>query len=168
MNLLSNTLLLPLGTSLSVCIYAILTVQCSAPFQTLMQNCLVALSLTYCLIYLDKLIVFSRTKEVSLYCLDVVFECFWEHNLKLKPTKCKFFKSETSYLAHHVSKEGVKPSRENLKALAEFTGPKTFMVIWAFWGWWGITDDLLRGWSALLSCCMNIYLGKVPVRRMSK
>ena len=35
-------------------------------------------------------------------------------------------------LAHHVSKEGVWPSKENLKAVAEFPLPQTYMEICAF------------------------------------
>ena len=43
---------------------------CHAPatFQRLMQNCLGKLNLTYCLIYLDDVIVFSKTEEEHLQC----------------------------------------------------------------------------------------------------
>ena len=96
---------------------------CNAPatFQSLMQKCLEELNLTYCLIYLVNVIVFSKTEEEHLKCLCVGFNCFREHNLRLKPAKCKFFQDEITYLAHHVSKEDVQPSNENLKAVAEFT-----------------------------------------------
>ena len=49
---------------------------CSAPatFQWLMQNCLGELNLTYALIYLDDVIVFSRTEEDHLTQLCAVFE----------------------------------------------------------------------------------------------
>ena len=94
-----------------------------------MQNCLGVLKLTYCLIYLDDVIVLSRTEEEHVQHLHVVFDCFWEHNLKLKPTKYEFFQDEINYLAHHVSKEGVRLSKENLKAVAEFTLPQTCMEI---------------------------------------
>ena len=56
-------------------------------FQILMQNCLGELNLTYCLIYLHDVIVFSKTEEEHVQCLCIVFNCFWEHNLKLKPMK---------------------------------------------------------------------------------
>ena len=98
---------------------------CNAPatFQRLMQNCLGELKLTYCLINLDHVAVFSKMEGEHLKHLCVVFNCFWEHNLRLKPTKCEFFWEEINYLAHHVSKEGVWPSKENLKAVVEFTSP---------------------------------------------
>ena len=79
-----------------------------------MQNCLDELNLTYCLIYLDDMIVFSTTEEEHLQHLHVVFECFQEHNLKLKLSKCEFFHSEINYLANHVSKESVQPPTVHL------------------------------------------------------
>ena len=77
---------------------------CNAPvtFQHLMQSTLGELNLTYCVIYLDDIIVFGCTEEEHLECLRIVFKRFWEFNLKLKPSKCSFFQSEIVYLAHHV------------------------------------------------------------------
>ena len=88
---------------------------CNAPptFQRLMQNCLGELNLTYCLIYLDNVIVFSEMPEEHLQRMHVVFDC-----LKLKPSKCVVFKSEINYLAHHVSQKGVLPSKKNLESIA--------------------------------------------------
>ena len=77
---------------------------CNAPatFKYLMQNTLGELNLTYCVIYLDDVIIFGHTEEEHLEHLCVVFERFWEFNLKLKPSKCSFSQSEIVYLAHHI------------------------------------------------------------------
>ena len=77
---------------------------CNTPatFQHLMQDTLGELNLMYCVIYLDDVIVFGCTEEEHLEHLRVVFERFWEFNLKLKPSKCSFFQSEIMYLAHHI------------------------------------------------------------------
>ena len=82
---------------------------CNAPvtFQLLMQNTLWELNLTYCIIYLDDVTVFGHSEEEHLEHLCIMFECFREFNLKLKPSKCSFFQSEIVYLAHHVSHEGI-------------------------------------------------------------
>ena len=72
------------------------------------------LNLTYCIIYLDDVIVYGHTEEEHLERLRIVLECFHEFNLKLKPSKCSFFQSEIVYLTHHVSKEGIRPSDENI------------------------------------------------------
>ena len=85
---------------------------CNAPatFQHLMQNTLGELNLTYCVIYLDDVIVFGQTEEEHFERLRIVLESFHEFNLKLKPSKCLFFRNEILYLVHHVSKEGIHPS----------------------------------------------------------
>ena len=100
---------------------------CNAPptFQRLMLNCLGELNLTYCLIYLDDVIIFSQTEEEHLEKMRVVFDCLCEHGLKLKPSKCDVFKTEINYLGHHVSKKGVLPSKKNLEAIAECPPPDT-------------------------------------------
>ena len=89
---------------------------CNAPttFQHLMQNTLGELNLTYCIIYLDDVIVFGHMEEEHLECLRVAFERFREFNLKLKPLKCSFSQLEFVYLAHHISWRGILPSQENV------------------------------------------------------
>ena len=105
-----------------------------ATFQWLMQNCMGELNFIYCLIYLDDLIIFSRTPEEHLHCLRVVLDHLREYNLKLKPLKCSLFKEEINYLAHKVSKAGVHPSDINVKAIAEYALPQTYTEIRAFLG----------------------------------
>ena len=99
---------------------------CNAPvtFQRLMQNCLGELNLTYALIYLDDIVIFSDTKEEHVKHLAAIFEWFWEHGLKLKPSKCHFFQKEISYLGHHVSAEGMKPGMDNVEGIAEMAPPQ--------------------------------------------
>ena len=62
---------------------------CNAPvtFQRLMKNCLGELNLTFALIYLDDVIIHSRTPEEQLTRLQAVFDRFALHGLKLKPLK---------------------------------------------------------------------------------
>ena len=89
---------------------------CNTPttFQRLMQNCLGELNLTYCLIYLDDVIVYSKMPVEHLQRMRVIFDRLRMHGLKLKPFKCELFKTEINYLAHHVSKARVLPSEKKL------------------------------------------------------
>ena len=100
-----------------------------ATFQRLMQNCLGELNLTYALIYLDDVIVFSRTEEEHLHCLRVVFGQFLEHGLKLKPSKCHFLQDQITFLGHEISADGMKPGTANLRAIAEMAPPKIYTEI---------------------------------------
>ena len=98
-----------------------------ATFQHLMQNTLGELNLTYCVIYLDNVIVFGCMEEEHLECLHM-----HKFNLKLKPSKCLFFQLEIVYLAHHVSWRGILPTQENVWAMQELPMPETYMQVHAF------------------------------------
>ena len=134
---------------------------CNAPttFQCPMQNTLGELNLTYCVIYLDDVIVFGRTEEEHLERLRVVFERFREFNLKLKPLKCSFFQSEIVYLAHHVSWRGILPSHENVRAMQEFPMSKTYTQVHAFCGLVGHYRRFIKGF-ANIACPLYDVLGK--------
>ena len=109
---------------------------CNAPamFQRLMQNCLGELNLTYALIYLDDVIVYSCTEEEHLTLLRAMFEKFRESGLKLKPSKCNFFHMEINYLGHTVSAKGMEPGMDAVKAIAEMALPRTYTGICQFLG----------------------------------
>ena len=112
-----------------------------------MQNCLGELNLIYCLVYLNDIVVFFHTAEEHHHCLWIVFDQFREHNLKLKPSKCNFFKEEITYLAHWVSKDGVWPSNSNLKAVVECTPPQTYTEVHAFLGLVGHYRRFIKGFT---------------------
>ena len=111
------------------------------------------------MIYLDDVIVFGCTEEEHLEHLHVVFERFWEFNLKLKPSKCSFFQSKIVYLAHHVLQRGILPSRENVRAVQEFPMPETYMQVHAFCRLVGHYRRFIKGF-ANIACPLYDVLGK--------
>ena len=134
---------------------------CNAPvtFQHLMQNTLGELNLSYCIIYLDDVIVFGHSEEEHLECLHVVFECFREFNLKLKPSKFSFFQSKIVYLVHHISHEGIHPSRKNVCMIEEFPMPGTFTQVRMFCGLAGHYWCFIKGFTHIARPLYDV-LGK--------
>ena len=124
---------------------------CNAPatFQRLMQNCLGELNLTYALIYLDDIVVFSDSEAEHVKRLAAVFERFQEHGLKLKPSKCNFFRKEISYLGHRVSADGMKPGTENVEGIAEMAPPTTYTGIRQFLGATGFYRRFIKGYAKI-------------------
>ena len=131
---------------------------CNAPptFQRLMQNCLGELNLTYCLIYLDDVIVFSDMPEEHLQRMRVVFNRLCEHSLKLKPSKCEVFKSEINYLAHHVSQKGVLPSKKNLESIAQCPPPDTYTKVKSFVGLVGHYRCFIKGFAKIAALLYDL------------
>ena len=61
----------------------------------------------FALNYLDDIIIFSRTWKEHLEHLEEVFKQIKHADLKIKCSKCKFFKAKAHYLGYLVSVDGV-------------------------------------------------------------
>ena len=135
---------------------------CNAPptFQRLMLNCLGELNLTYCLIYLDDVIVFSHTEEEHLERMRVIFDRLREHSLKLKPSKCEVFRTEINYLAHHVSKKGIQPSKKNLESIAQCPPPDTYTKVKSFFGLVRHYRRFIKGFARIAAPLYDLTSGE--------
>ena len=107
---------------------------CNAPatFQCLMQNCLGELNLSFAMVYLEDVIVYSETPEDHLTWLQAVFDCFTHHGLKLKLSKCHFFKEEISYLDHEISAKRMLRRQKGVEEIACMGPPTTYTGIRKF------------------------------------
>lgn len=109
---------------------------CNAPatFQRLMQHCFRDEVFQILLVFLDDIIVFSRTVEEQIQRLEVVFQKLRQHGLKLKPSKCDFFKEEVKYLGHIVSKHGINTDPLKVQAVSDWATPSTPKQLRSFLG----------------------------------
>ena len=82
-----------------------------------MESCLGELHLNWCIIYLDDVIVHVKTPKEHIERLRGVFEKLCKVGLKLKPSKCEFFKDRIAYLGHIVSKDGIEVDLKKIKEI---------------------------------------------------
>ena len=80
--------------------------QAPAYFQRLVHE--VLKGITFAFGYLDDILIFSPDNKTHLEHLEVVFQRLREADLKLKASKCNFFKKHIQYLGHLVSGEGIE------------------------------------------------------------
>ena len=73
--------------------------------------------------YLDDIIIFSRTWEEHLEYLEGVFKQLKYADLKIKHSKCKFFKAKVHYLGYLVGVDGVQPLPDRLEAIKKLLAP---------------------------------------------
>ena len=144
---------------------------CNVPatFQCLKQNCLGQLNLQFTLIYLDNVIVYSRMQEDHLTHLQAVLDQFAHHRLKLKPSKCHFFKESITYLGHEISAKGMLPGQEGIEKIANMGPPTTVTGIRKFIGTVGYFHCFIKNFSHItrpldnLTSCENSKLKNHPV-----
>ena len=95
-----------------------------ATFERMMEHVLSGLHWETCLIYLDDVIIFSKTFEEHIARLHQVLTRLKEANLKLSPSKCKLFRPQVEYLGHVVSKDGVATDPKKIAAVTAWPTPK--------------------------------------------
>ena len=88
-----------------------------ATFQRTMDKVLGPLNLKCALVYIDDIIVYSKSFEDHLKHLRLVFERIANANLWINFNKCEFIKRQVSFLGHLISKNGIKPDPTNVKKL---------------------------------------------------
>ena len=79
--------------------------------------------LKYLLCYLDDLLVFSQTWEEHLQHIREVLSKLSSVGLKLKPSKCRWGMTSTIFLGHLISREGISPDPEKIRAIEQYPRP---------------------------------------------
>ena len=115
--------------------------QASVYFQLLMNKVLKGLK--FAMTYLDDIIIFSENELQHLEHLEIVFSHLQEAGLKMKHSKCDFFKSEIHYLGHLISPEGISPLPNKLDCMKHMPAPKDAKEIKQFLGLTGYYRKLV-------------------------
>ena len=95
--------------------------QVPAYFQRLINK--VIKRLPFAFGYLDDVLIHSPDMETYLQHIEILFQRLREADLKLKDSKCNYFKTHVQYLGHLVSGKGIKLLLENLKVLRKCQHP---------------------------------------------
>ena len=76
------------------------------------------------LVYLDDILVFSKTPAEHLQHLREVLEILRQQKFYCRLHKCQFNQTEISYLGHLVSEEGIRPDPEGIEKVKNWPTPK--------------------------------------------
>ena len=130
-----------------------------ATFQRLMHDCLDDLNMNWCIVYLDDNIIFSDTKEEHLKRLEAVFQKLSAAGLKLKPSKCFFFREEIEYLGHVVSGKGIATNPKKVEAVAKWPTPKTVYDVRSFLEFVGYYRRFIKDFSKIAKPIREVITG---------
>ncbi len=105
-----------------------------ASFQRDMDVVLSGLNWVSTLVYIDDIIVFSKTFEEHMVHLQEVFDRLRTANMFVKPSKCCFCRQELPFLGHIIRKDGISADPAKLKAVADMSEPANVTEVRAFLG----------------------------------
>ena len=105
---------------------------CPASFQRLMET--VTKDIPNVIVYIDDILVHSKTHEEHRRTLRLLFERLTKHNLKIRLEKCHFGKSEVEYLGFRLTPKGIVPGTDKVKAVRDTPPPASVHQVRQFLG----------------------------------
>jgi len=118
-------------------------------FQRLMDVVMSGLHLDVCLVYLDDIILFSRTVDEHLERLVRLLGRLQSAGLKLKPEKCSLMQKSVSFLGHVVSGEGIATDPKKIETVMEWPVPVSVKDVRSFLGLTGYYRRFVKGYASI-------------------
>ena len=94
-----------------------------------------------------------------------MFEKLAKAGLKLKPSKCEFFKSKIAYLGHIVSTRGIKTDPKKIEAVKNWTTPTTVTNVRSFLGFTNHYLRFIKGYTKVAKPLNSLVSGDIANRK---
>ena len=142
---------------------------CNAPatYQRMMEQVLDDLNNNVCHIYLDDVIIVGKSFEEHLDRIQQVLKRFRDHNSKLSPKKCAFFRDQVKYVGHIVSVDGVRTDPDKLSKIVDWPTPCNIDDVRSFLGFAGYYRRFVCNFSKLAKPLHDLLVG-VPSKKKSR
>lgn len=88
----------------------------------------------FVLVYLDDILIMSRSPEEHLVHLRRVFQRLRDVSMQVKLSKCKFMQEQIKYLGHILSKDGIRVDPAKVQTLLDWEFPETALGMQQFLG----------------------------------
>ena len=124
---------------------------CNAPatFQILMDMVLAGVKWSRCLVYINDIIVLGESFHHHLLNLRVVMDKLREAGLKMKLSKCAFFRKEVLYLGHKISCEGISTDSSKVDVVNKWSTPATVQELQKFLGLAGYYKRYVKNFAGI-------------------
>ena len=131
----------------------------NAPFQRALDIILSAVRWQSCLIYLDDVMVLSRTTEEHLRHVEEILTLLRPAGITLKLTKCSFFQPKVDYLGHVITLGKPSVATESTKSFSNARLPRNNAQLRPFLGAANVYRRFVTGYSGI-SRPLNAILRK--------
>jgi deoxyuridine 5'-triphosphate nucleotidohydrolase len=105
-----------------------------ATFMTLMQDVFRPLLDVCVIVYIDDILIYSKSWEEHKQHIQQVLGILREHKLYAKESKCEFAAKEVEYLGHLLGEHGIRPDPKKVQAVQEWPRPTSPHDIMSFLG----------------------------------
>ncbi|GBG87235.1 hypothetical protein CBR_g45294 [Chara braunii] len=116
----------------------------------------------FVLIYLDDILVYSRSLDGHVEHLRTVLERLRQAKYKANRDKCEFAPQELEYLGHYVTPQGIRPLADKIEALRVWPEPTKTTNVRSFMGLAGYYQRFITGYSRIAAPMTRLLSPKVP------
>ncbi len=95
-----------------------------ATFALLMNRVLQFYIAKFCFVFVDDILVYSKTFDEHLEHLTLVFERLKDAKLTVNLQKCSFAKKEVEYLGHIITQDGIRANPSKVSAILHMPSPQ--------------------------------------------
>lgn len=118
-----------------------------ATFMHLMHQILRPFLDSFVIVFLDDILIYSRTLAEHQRHLRQVLDALRANQLYCKESKCAFFKDSVEFLGHVIDRDGVHMMESKVKAIREWPTPTSVEDIRSFLGLAGYYRKFIKGFS---------------------
>ena len=118
-------------------------------FQRFMMKVLQPFLNKFAMVYLDDIVVFSKTKEEHREHLRLVFQALEDYNLKVSAEKCFLFQDKIKILGFYASKDGITSDPEKVEAIKAMASPNNVKQVRRFLGMTGYYRRLIDDYGRI-------------------
>nr|CAH66013.1 OSIGBa0093M15.3 [Oryza sativa] len=118
-------------------------------FMNLMNKVFMEYLDKFVVVFIDDILIYSKTKEEHEEHLRLALEKLREHQLYAKFSKCEFWLSEVKFLGHVISSGGVAVDPSNVESILSWKQPKTVSEIRSFLGLVGYYRRFIENFSKI-------------------
>lgn len=116
-------------------------------FMSLMNEVLNDFIGKFVIVYLDDILIFSKSKEENLKHLSLVLRRLQQQKLLVNLKKCSFMKIELVFLGFVISQEGLKMDPEKVRAILDWPCPRNIYEVKLFHGLESFNRKFIRNFS---------------------
>ena len=88
----------------------------------------------FVIVFIEDIMVYSRSEEEHAMHLRYVLQTLREHQLFTKFSKCEFWLDQVAFLGHVVSKDGIQVDPKKIEAVTEWLRPTIVTEVKSFLG----------------------------------
>jgi transposase InsO family protein len=138
-----------------------------AAFQAYINQALRGLVDDFCIVYLDDILIFSKTEEEHAEHLRLVCERLRTAELYAKPSKCQFYQKEMEFLGFIINEQGVRMDPDRVRTISEWKEhpPGSYRDVQVFLGFCNFYRRFIQGYSHIARPLTSLMKGSKEGRK---